>query len=446
MAQPISSAVSQPSSQPISRPISQPISLWDRSAQEPDYSAPFPGEARADVAIIGGGFTGLSTALHCAEQGLNAHVIEARQVGFGGSGRNVGLVNAGLWQPPAKVAAALGPDYGPRFVARFGEGPEYVFSLIERHQIRCEMTRTGTLHAAHAPSGFRDLKARHAAWEALGAPVSLLSAAEMRQATGSKAFFGGLLDRRAGTINPMGYCRGLARAARGAGATISTGVRATRLRRDGGDWLVETDQGALRAASVVLGTNAYTDALWPGLSQVFTKIHYFQLATEPLGDRINDILPGRQGLWDTGPIMFNLRRDAADRLLLGSMGRVFGTAAQGLTQRWARKMLARLFPDLTPDLAQVRFCEAWHGQIAMTPDHLPRIYRLDDGVYTAIGYNGRGITTGTLFGQALAGLLSGADPADLPLPITDMAPVRTAPLRQRLYAAAFAANQAWRSL
>ncbi|MEL6196513.1 MAG: FAD-binding oxidoreductase, partial [Pseudomonadota bacterium] len=322
-------------------PITDPISLWDASAVEPDQADDHQTDTEVDVAIVGGGFTGLSTALHCAQKGLSAQVIEAERIGHGGSGRNVGLVNAGVWHPPAKVREKLGETYGPRFVERFGAGPAYVFSLIEQHQIRCEATKTGTLHAAHAPAGMDDLKARHAEWRRLDAPVDLLERDEMAEKTGTTAFFGGLLDQRAGTINPMGYCRGLARAALGAGAKIKTGVRATKLRRDGARWIVETDHGAVWAKAVVLGTNAYTDDLWPGLRRGFTMIHYFQLATEPLGDRVTDILPERQGLWDTGSIMFSLRRDMADRLIIGSMGTVVGSVGRGLSRRWARKQLAR---------------------------------------------------------------------------------------------------------
>ncbi|MEM1288163.1 MAG: FAD-binding oxidoreductase [Pseudomonadota bacterium] len=419
-----------------------PISLWDSSAQEPVYEADLSVSGPVDVAIVGGGFTGLSTALHCAEAGLSVQVLEAKHIGFGGSGRNVGLVNAGVWHPPAKVKEKLGETYGPRFVKRFGEGPELVFSIIEKHQIRCEVTKTGTIHAAHAPSGYEDLKARHAEWQRLGAPVELLGRDRVAEATGTNAFFGGLLDQRAGTINPMGYCRGLARAARNAGAEISTGVRVTALNKIGDLWNVETNQGTVEARSVVLGTNAYTDDLWPDLKRVYTMIHYFQLATKPLGDRVKHILPERQGLWDTGQIMFSLRRDMADRLIIGSMGTIVGSVGRGLSHRWAKKQLARLFPDL----GDVDFEDAWHGQIAMTPDHLPRIYELEEGLFTAIGYNGRGITTGTLFGEAMAGLLTGMDQADLPLPITKLETVPSAPIMSRLYQTAFTANQIVKSL
>lgn len=413
------------------------ISLWDVSAKEQDYRAPMEADSIVDVAIVGGGYTGLSTALHCAEKGLSTHVLEAEQIGFGGSGRNCGLVNAALWVPPQEVRKKLGQTYGPRFIKKFGNGPEYVFSLIEKYQMQCEVTRTGTIHAAHGPSGFADLKGRHEEWQRLGEPVDLLSRAEVSDMIGTDHFHGGLLDQRCGTINPMGYCRGLARAALAAGAKISTGTRVTKLTRDGDLWKVETAQGVVTAKAVVLGTNAYSDELWPDLNRVFTTINYFQLATKPMGPEADHILPGRQGLWDTGQIMFNVRRDAANRLLVGSMGKVVGSKDRGLSHRWAKKQIARIFPSLGP----VEFEEAWHGQIAMTPDHLPRIHELETNLFTPIGYNGRGITTGTIFGETMAGILTGMDRADLPLPVTELSTVTLAPIMSRIYQSAFTANQ-----
>lgn len=423
----------------------QPISLWDSTAQEAEIGSEFTSGDRVDVAIVGGGFTGLSTALHCAEKGLSCHVLEAQHVGYGGSGRNVGLVNAALWLPPAKVRERLGDTYGPRFVERFGSGPRVVFDLIEKHQIRCEATKTGTVHAAHAPSGYEDLKERHAEWQRLGEPVDLLDREQIADMIGSKAFYGGLVDHRAGTINPMGYCRGLARAAVGAGAELSVGVKVKKLHKEAAPksygWRVETDQGEVLAKNVVLGTNAYTDELWPGLSKVFTMIHYLQFATTPMGEEAAHILPNRQGLWDTGQIMFNYRRDAFDRLLIGTMGRIIGTKDKGLTRRWAAKQIKRIFPEL----GDVQFDEAWHGQIAMTPDHIPRIFELDEGLWTSIGYNGRGITTGTLFGQSLADLLTGMDPKDLPLPVTSPEAAPRRKFTSSFYDLGFTANQVWKS-
>ncbi|MEM7170013.1 MAG: FAD-binding oxidoreductase [Pseudomonadota bacterium] len=413
------------------------ISLWDASAAESDLRASLEGDCTTDLAIVGGGFTGLSTALHTANKGIGCRVLEAKQIGFGGSGRNVGLVNAGLWLPPQDVRAQLGEKHGGALVKTLGEAPGYVRSLIERYQIRCEATWNGTIHAAHSPKGFEDLARRAEEWERLEAPVELLSREKAIDMIGTSGFHGGLLDHRAGTINPMGYARGLARAAEAAGAKIHTGVLVKNLRREAGTWVVETDCGTLRARYVVLGTNAYTDGLWPGLRDTFTKIHYFQLATVPLGDRAKTILRGGQGLWDTGAIMFSLRRDAFGRLIIGSMGTVVG-GMKGLSRRWAARMLNRLFPAL----GVVQFEHCWHGQIAMTPDHLPRMLRLAEGLYTPIGYNGRGITPGTIFGKAMADLLAEGSEEDLPLPVTEPKAVKGGSVMSHLYQAAFTANQA----
>ena len=419
-----------------------PVSIWNTTAVETEPSQNSAVEGQVDVAIVGGGFTGLSTALHCVERGLSCHVLEASQIGFGGSGRNVGLVNAAAWLPPQDVRKILGEDDGDRFISHFSRAPDYVFSLIEKYQIQCNATQTGTFHAADGPVGLADLVSRKAEWDRLGEPVDLLSRDEAESYIGSSAFYGALLDRRAGTINPMGYCRGLARVAIAAGALISIGARAKKLQQETGLWRVTTNKGTLMARHVVLGTNAYTDDLWPGLKYSFTKINYFQLATRPLGDRIKHILPQQQGLWDTGKIMFSLRRDDSERLIIGSMGNVMGNQSGGVSHRWAQKKLAHLFPKL----GWVDFDEAWQGQIAMTPDHLPHIHKLADNLYSPIGYNGRGITTGTVFGQALADLLTGDSEKKLPVPLLTMRRVGSAPVMSCFYKIAFAANQIIKSL
>lgn len=423
----------------------QALSLWDYATPEQEIINSLAGDVSVDVAIVGGGFTGMSTALHLGERGVSCAVLEANRIGYGGSGRNVGLVNAGLWLPPQDIRDRLGETQGNRLVQILADAPAYVMSLIDRHQVQCEPTRTGTIHAAHAPSGLRDLERRAEHWQQLGAPVELLDATRTTELTGTTRFCGGLLDHRAGTINPMGYVRGLARAAVELGAQVYTDTRVRQLKRSAQRWQLDTATGTVSADAVVLGTNAYTDPLWPELNQTFTPIHYFQLATTPLGDAGADILPGRQGVWNTAPIMFSMRRDQQGRLILGSMGRIHASARgneHGLSSRWATRQVKRYFPTLP----EVQIEKAWFGTIAMTPDHLPRIYRLADGVYSPIGYNGRGITPGTMFGSAMAELLTGGDEANLPLPVSTMQPVRSAPLKSRLYGAAFAANQWMHSL
>ena len=227
-----------------------------------------------------------------------------KKIGYGGSGRSAGLVNAGMWLPPAEVELKLGKNRGSTLLKQLGKAPEYVFRLIERFQIRCEARRTATIHAAYASTGFKDLERRARTSQSLGAPVKLLSKDETAKKIGTSIFHRGLLGHRAGPIDPMSYARGLARAAKSAGAYISAGVKVKKLSRNGDNWRLTTNKGVVKADTIVLGTDGYTDNLWPGLKNTFVPINYFQLATEPMEQHVESILPGGQGLWDTGRIMF----------------------------------------------------------------------------------------------------------------------------------------------
>ncbi len=421
----------------------KPLSLWDTTADEKNYqnSSTIDGE-KVEVAIVGGGFTGLSTALFAAQSGINAHVLEQERIGFGGSGRNVGLVNAGIWLPPSNVMSILGKSTGEYFLKTFGAAPQFVFDLIEKFQIQCNATRTGTIHAAHSPSGFKNLEKRFNYWRQIGEPVELLPKEKVSQLVGTDAFYGGLLDYRAGTINPMGYCRGLARVAIDAGAKISTNTKVTKISKEQEYWLVETNQGILFAKHVVLATNAYTDSLWLNLKKIITNIDFFQIATKPLGSIGDDILPERQGIWDTGKIMFSLRKDNMNRLILGSMGATIGTKDQGLTQRWAKKQLNKIFPTLE----NINFDYIWSGQIALTADHLPRVFQLEKNLFAAIGYNGRGITTGTIFGKAIAEMIKSGSESSLPLPLANLQTDPFSSAKSNLFKFAFLANQLIKSI
>ncbi|SOH92264.1 Glycine/D-amino acid oxidase [Monaibacterium marinum] len=404
--------------------MTKPPGLWRDTCAEPATHTPLNGDISTEIAVIGGGFTGLSTALHLAQAGSGVHVLEAGEIGTGASGRNVGLVNAGLWLPPAAIRAKLGADIGDTLVSLLGDAPRTVFSLIEKHQIQCEATQSGTIHVSSTARGTTDLRDRAAMWQQLGAPVRLLDAQETAQRTGTAHFTAGLFDARAGTVQPLGYARGLARIATAAGATISTQSGVTEITRDSDNWRLETATGTLTARRVVMATNTYTGALWPDFQKYQSRINYFQLASEPLGERAAHILPGGEGIWDCGTIMVSLRRDQAGRIILGSMGRIVETAR--LSQRWADKTLARLLPDIGP----VKWDSAWHGSIGITPDKLPRIVQLADGIYAPFGYNGRGIAPGTAFGKAMAGMLTGT--GSLPLPLSQPTPLRA----PRLYAKA----------
>ena len=387
--------------------------LWRDSAKEVFQADVFTGETSVDLCILGGGFTGCSAALTAAQAGASVLVLEAETVGHGGSGRNVGLVNAGLWLPPQAVCDALGQAQGTRLNAALAAAPAQVFDLIEAHDIACEPVRAGTLHCAHSVSGFSDLQSRFEQQQALGAPVTLLDAAQARARTGSDKVHGALHDARAGTIQPLAYARGLARAAVQHGARIHEHSPVKAVARRGADWIITALQGTVTARKILIATNAYHQPVKGAEVPPTTPVHYFQLATAPLGHNVAaQVLPGGEGCWDTGTVMTSFRKDQAGRLILGAMG---NPDALGLHAAWARRALARLFPQV----GDAPFAHFWSGRIAMTSDHIPKVMRLGDAGFAVFGYSGRGIGPGTVIGAAAAQALLSGDEAHLPLDAVD---------------------------
>lgn len=391
--------------------------LWASSASPAPAARPLSGANEADVLVVGAGFTGLAAALRLAERGASVTVLEARDIGFGASGRNVGLVNAGLWLSPREIVERLGNDYGERLMGLLGDAPTRVFELIEHHGMDCEAIREGTLHCAHSSAGFADLSRRAEDWQARGAPVELLDKHKAAGTIGSDFFHGALLDPRAGTIQPLGYTRGLAATAERAGARIHTHSAVRALSAVNGRWMAQTDDGSVSAAKVILATNAYTESV-ARIDQCTVPFSFFQLATAPLPPETRRaILPDGHGAWDTAKILTSLRLDAQGRLVAGSIGRL-DRRHRGIHARWLQRRLGRLFPQIGP----LSFEHGWHGTIATTGDHLPRMAEPQPGMITAYGYNGRGIGTGTVFGAALADYVLDEDADALPLPLTPMTP------------------------
>ncbi|MCA0873256.1 FAD-binding oxidoreductase [Seohaeicola saemankumensis] len=391
------------------------VNLWQLTCAEQIDAPPLDRDLTVDLVVIGGGFTGCSAALHAAQDGARVALVEAQQIGHGGSGRNVGLANAGLWLPPDDIRAHMGQGAGDRLIGLLAGAPDLVFALIDRHAITCEPMRSGTLHCAHSAKGLKDLQNRHAQLAATGAPVRLLAADETARRTGSDRFHGALFDPRAGTIQPLAYARGLARAAMAAGAGVHQNTPAQSVTREGDLWCVVTPGGTIRAKSLLLATNAYHCGASGLPAPQYTTVGYFQLATAPLNDTQRAaILPGGEGCWDTGLIMSSFRIDAAGRLILGAMGDLSHPAA-GMHRAWAARKLARLFPDL----AGVPLTHVWCGHIAMTSDHLPKVLRLGPGALSVFGYSGRGIGPGTLFGRNAAQALMAGDDRLLPVAPVD---------------------------
>ena len=230
--------------------------LWQETSKEKIAFGNLTKSITTDLVVIGGGFTGCSAALFAAKSGLSVTLID-QKIGYGGSGRNVGLVNAGLWMPPEKVESILGLDAGSKLNNALASAPDLVFSLIESNQINCSANRSGTLHCAHSEKGLKDLRLRFKQLSERGADLELLDKKQTQHRIGSSKFFGSLFNKKAGVINPLDYCFGLARAAKSKGVNIYESTLANNIQSINNDWLVKTAEGSIKAKMLLVATNAY---------------------------------------------------------------------------------------------------------------------------------------------------------------------------------------------
>lgn len=416
--------------------------LWEHVT--PKFASPtvLASTVKVDVCVIGGGITGLSAALNLLERGESVAVLEAHQVGHGGSGRNVGLVNAGTWIRPDDVEATLGTKVGARLNKVLGEAPAEVFATINRLNIDCQARNDGTLHMAHNASGVADLQARHDQWRRRGADVELLTGSQCQEFCGTDKISAALLDRRAGTINPMGYTTGLAEAVWRLGGQLFQNSAVTQLEKQGSSWLVKTAGGVVVSDKVIISTGAYTEGDWFELQKNYFRGYYYQVASKPLvGTEADNVLKYGQGSWDTRTVLSSIRRDADGRLLLGSLGRT-DNKPNWFIKSWADRIQSHYFPKL----GKVGWEMHWTGCIDFTPDHLMRLFEPAPGIVAVTGYNGRGNTTGTVVGNALADYLIDDLPEELPIPFSTMKPIYSAGLRSAFYESGFSLYHAGQCL
>jgi glycine/D-amino acid oxidase-like deaminating enzyme len=409
-----------------------PDSLW-AAVTPPGPELPvLAGSTQADVVVIGGGFTGLSTALHLREAGVDVAVVEAMEPGWGASGRNNGQVIPTLSRPDPDDIISRHGAAGERLVALLRDSASTLFDLTRRYQIQAEQEQAGWVQPVHSPGRIRIAERRVRQWSKFGAPVELLSRDQTRQMLGSDAWFGGFWNRSGGHINPLALSRGLARVVEERGGRIYARSPATLFERRNDRWVVKTAQGQISGRALVLATNAYTGefskSLAPGIAREVMPVLSWQMATQPLSENARKtIIPGRQAMSDTHGELYFARYDARDRLITG--GAVIGPANKAGKMK---SMLAERLKRLWPQIGDVSFDYVWNGYVGMTTDFLPRIHRLGPDAYGWTGCNGRAVALSIALGDEFSKAVRGHPESDLALPFTDPVPIVAHGLLRRL--------------
>ncbi|TXH32907.1 MAG: FAD-binding oxidoreductase [Rhodospirillaceae bacterium] len=395
-------------------------SLWSTSATVPPVDAPSLQEERmVELAIIGGGFIGLSTALHAAEIGCSVAAIEAGEIGYGASGRNGGQVNPGVKLDETALAARFGES--GRGLYRLGqEAPDYLADLVARKNLRGSFRRTGVIRLTHNQRALATARSVAKDLRASGIAVEDLDAAEVKKRVGTARYPGGFFDPRGGSVHPLDLAREMARACKEAGVVLFANSPALSLQHRNGRWRIVTPGGALTARKVLVATNAYTDALLPGLAQSLLPVNSFQVATAPLGDLADRILPGEQTVYDSRRLILYFRKSPDGRLMLG--GRASFSSSRNASDKVADySVLEKVLHDIFPTARDVPITHHWTGLVGVTVDYLPHYHALPDDLHVMIGYNGRGVALSHRVGAWLGRKLAGK-PERLEIPTTPIKP------------------------
>jgi glycine/D-amino acid oxidase-like deaminating enzyme len=409
-----------------------PCSLWV-AVTPPGPDLPrLIGTAEVDVVVIGGGFTGLSTALHLREAGVDVAIVEAMEPGWGASGRNNGQVIPTLSRHDPEDIIARHGAAGERFVGLVRDSASVLFDLAARYQIPAEQEQTGWVQPVHSPGRIKIAERRVRQWSKFGASVELLSRDETRKMLGSDAWFGGFWNRSGGHINPLALSRGLARVVLDRGGRIYARSPAISVEQRNDRWIVRTEQAEIGGRALIVATNAYTGAfsksLMPAIAHEVMPVLSWQMATQPLSESARETtIPGRQAMSDTHGELYFARYDARNRLVTG--GAVIGP---GNKPERLKLIVAERLQRLWPQIGPVEFDYVWNGYVGMTTDSFPRIHRLGRNAYGWAGCNGRAVGLSIALGDELSKAVRGVAEKDLALPFSEPVPILAHGLRSRL--------------
>lgn len=383
--------------------LEHPDSYYVATARPFPLLPELPGDTEADVAVIGGGYTGVSAALNLAERGYNVVLIDQARIGWGASGRNGGQINTGLRQGAMELVARYGRDRAKALFDIAEEGRTIIHERVARHRIRCDL-KANTLLVAHRPSDEAWMRAEVQALERdFGyRKARFIPREELDEHIGSDAFHAGIADWGGGHLHPLNYALGLAQAAMEAGARLHERTRATAITEQDGGVIVSTDKGRIKAAYAVIACDAYLGELEPRIASKIMPIANFIIATEPLGEaEATALIPNDACVCDSRFVV-NYFRLSGDRRMLWGGGEKYTATPPADIAAFVRPHMVRVFPRL----ADKKIEYGWSGMVGITMNRLPNLGRIGN-IFYAQGYSGQGVAVTGIAGKLIAEALSG---------------------------------------
>lgn len=381
---------------------------WWEAAEPAERGQDLP--ATADVAIVGGGYAGLSAALTLRRLGHAPVVLDAERIGWGASSRNGGMVSGGLKVASGALEQTHGKDGARRIADAAAASFPFIEETIAREGIDCDYVRCGRFVPAWTPKHYAALEAKAGFLaEITGLPTAMLPRERQREALGSDLYHGGMTAAASGSLHPGKYARGLAAAAERAGAMLVDGVRVQRIAQQGDGFRLITDRGELRARAVLVATNGYSldkekGAAMPWLARRLVPLASYIIATEELPEAtIDRLFPGRRMISDTKRVLNYFRPSPDGRRVLWGGRASFRTVSAEQAAPALRAAMVACFPELAP----VKITHAWTGNVAFTFDYLPHI-GVQEGIHYAAGCQGSGVAMATWLGHRAALKIAGA--------------------------------------
>lgn len=379
------------------------LSYWTDTTERGKGWMDNPLTDRVDVAVVGGGYTGLSAALHVAKAGGSVAVMDQAHIGWGASGRNGGMVLPGLKHGVAHLMKHYGYDAARNMFAMSMESIDTVKRLINQENISCDWQEVGYVYAASKPTHYAGMAAdTELMRQKFGHETRMLSPERLPEELGSSAFHGAQIDECGGGLHPGKYVYGLALAAERAGASLHDGAKVTRVQRVEGGFEVTTARGKLRAKDVIIGTNGYTRELTPWIQRRVIPLGSYIIVTEPLDQGLADrLIPKRRMVFDSKNLLVYFRILPDNRMMFG--GRVsFTPASAEKSGSLLRNVMVRMFPELQ----DVKTDYSWGGYLGLAFDLMPHA-GWHDGMLYSVAYAGHGVAMATYLGMKLAEVLQG---------------------------------------